>query len=74
MAMEWSGLPPSGQVLEHSETQMEPVFGGFLRVWRNGGKIHAASCVRARARGGGAILCSIPPFLPFEINEVRVSN
>lgn len=72
--MKWSGLPPSGRVLEHSKREMEPVSGEFLRVWRNGAKLRAASCVRARARGGGAILRSIPPFLPFEEGSGRASN
>jgi hypothetical protein len=43
---------------------LEPVFGGFPRVWRIGGKLPALPYVRARARGGDAILCSIPPFHP----------
>jgi hypothetical protein len=45
---------------------LEPVFGGFLRVWSNGGKFPVLPYVRARARRGGAILCSIPPFHPLE--------
>lgn len=51
MGMKWSGLPPSAGFWSKRNGQMEPVFGGFLRVWRNGGKSAAPSCVRARARG-----------------------
>lgn len=72
--MRWSGLPPSAGFWSEFQGQMEPVFGGFLRVWKIGSKSPAPSCVRARARGGGAILHSILPFLPIEEGEGRITN
>lgn len=37
-AVKWSSLPPFGAVWSILTAQLEPVFGGFLRVWRIGGK------------------------------------
>ena len=49
--------------MEPRKRDLEPVFGRFLRVWKIGGSIRAASCVRARVRGGGVFLRSILPFV-----------
>ena len=58
----WSGLAPFAGRMERSETQLEPVFGGFPRVWRNGAKLRA----RFICAGAGVQVTVIyAPFLHF---------